>query len=87
MTLLSQGNFIGVNNVRANISQNKVNKLPSKAETGTSSRLSYPIRNLAPWGTIRPTKPNRPAKLTALPASNDDNMNINDILPHLILKT
>lgn len=59
--------------VRANISHTKANKLPSKAETGTSNLLSYPIINLDAWGTISPIKPSSPAKLIALPENNDDN--------------
>jgi len=58
--------------VRAKISQNKAKELPSKAVTGTSSLLSYPIINLAAWGTMSPIKPSSPAKLIALPANNDD---------------
>lgn len=71
--IIPTGTSYGANMVRANISQNKANKLPSKAETGTSNLLSYPIINLDAWGTISPIKPSSPAKLIALPENNDDN--------------
>lgn len=70
--IIPTGTSYGANSVRDNISQNKVNKLPSNAETGTSSLLSYPAINLDAWGTISPMKPSNPAKLIALPESSDE---------------
>lgn len=72
--IIPTGTSYGANKVRASISQNKANELPNKAETITSSLLSYPTINLDAWGTISPIKPNSPEKLIALPESNDDNV-------------
>ncbi len=62
----------GANKVRDAISQNKTNTLPINEQTGISILLSFSTMNLPAWGIISPIKPNKPAKLIALPASSED---------------
>ena len=70
--IIPTGISYGANKMRDRISQVNVKRLPIKAQAGTSTLLSFSTISLAMWGTIRPINPNNPAKLIALPDSNED---------------
>ena len=63
------GSSKGENSTRASTSHSVTKPAPPSAEATSSGSASCPVKRRTACGTISPTKPNSPAKLTAAPAS------------------
>jgi len=59
------GNWAGATTTRAKVSAATRKTAPETALKGISWRWSGPDTSLTAWGTIRPTNPIRPLRLTA----------------------
>ena len=72
--VIPTGNSLGAKSNLPNKSASKVNEAPIKAELINKDFELFPQSNLAIWGTIRPIKPTRPAKVTTDEAQTDANI-------------